>query len=319
MADDNVLQTSLKTLHILKIVSDSGAPISMTEVAARSELSTSIAFRSLKTLEVAGFVELLPGTKRYRATVNQAGGASLSDALDLFRRISRSPASQGATVDGLYDGSELSKPQIEKALADLTAARLIETRETGHWTVSPAILGYAQRILVSSPTLTALRPIMERLRDETGESVTWFRETNGFQVAVEVYDSNHPLKYTLPVGSEHSVMLGAGGRAWFMGQHPDRTAEIFDRLASQSGHKPLVTRDAFLNSVATFRAQGYAYGCNERIENAAAVAVPVRGPTGNLAGVLSIMAPVYRLSEAEARPIGKRVNELTQDIFGTQP
>ena len=88
MANDNILQTALKALYVLRVVSEAGEPISMTEVSSRADLSRTVAFRMLKTLEVAGFVQVVQGGKRYEATVNQAGSASLGDALSLLRRVS---------------------------------------------------------------------------------------------------------------------------------------------------------------------------------------------------------------------------------------
>jgi len=315
MANDNILQTALKALYVLRVVSEAGEPISMTEVSSRADLSRTVAFRMLKTLEVAGFVQVVQGGKRYEATVNQAGSASLGDALSLLRRVSSANPVVGIDEADLHTGTTLSRPQIKTALNELQRYRLIEPAGTEQWRISPGILGYAEQLLRASPTLSALRPIMQVLSDETGETITFFRETEGFQYVTEVVPCKEPLSYSLPIGSGHSVLRGAAGRAWLSGHDETEVQRIVYRLAGMSGHHPAVGPDELIADAIRFRARGYAYCKNERIENAAAVAVPITGPTGRIAGVLSVMAPVFRLTEEKADAIGQRMADMTRDLF----
>lgn len=288
----------------------------MTEVAVKAELSRTVAFRMLKTLETAGYVQVVQGGLRYEATVNQAGAASLGDALELLRKISISNPVEGVSAQILHQNSSLSLPQIHSALDDLHRYRLVDPIGADHWRISPAILGYAQPLLRGSPTLTALRPIMQRLSDETGETITFFRETDGFQVVTEVISCKQPLSYSLPLGSAHSVLRGAAGRAWLSGHKTEEVTRIVYRLGALGTHEPLVSLETLIEDAHAFRKQGYAYCHNERIPNAAATAVPVVGPTGRVAGVLSVMAPDSRLSSNRANIIGSRMAKLTENLFG---
>ncbi|WP_342594279.1 IclR family transcriptional regulator [Salinicola lusitanus] len=315
MNTKNVLQTALKALRVLRIVSEAGEPISMTEVAHKAELPRTAAFRILKTLEVAGFVQLVQGGKRYEATVNQAGSASVGDTLELLRKISAGNPVEGISSEALHQDSPLSLPQVGSALEELRRFRLIDATGSNHWRISPAILGYAQQLLRGSPTLTALRPIMQRLSDDTGETITFFRESDGFQVVTEVIPCKEPLSYSLPIGSSHSVLRGAAGRAWLSGHDASEVSRIVHRLGALGTHEPLVSLQTLIDDANAFRDQGYAYCHNERIANAAATAVPIVGPTGRVTGVLSVMAPVFRLTYERARIIGPRMAELTEDIF----
>ena len=316
MADDNILQTALKALSVLRLVSEAGVPISMSEVAAKADLSRTAAFRILKTLEVAGFVQVVQGGKRYEATGNQAGSASLNDALTLLRRISVGNPVSGLSEPQLHENTTLSRPQIRAVLQDLQSHRLIDACGAEDWRISPGILGYAQQLLRGSPTLTALRPIMETLSEETGETITFFRESDGFQFVTEVVPCKQPLSYSLPIGSSHSVLRGAAGRAWLSGHEVADVPRIVHRLMALGTHQPAVGPEALIADAIRFRELGYAYCHNERIENAAATAVPITGPTGRIAGVLSVMAPVFRLTEERAQIIGPKIARMTRDLFG---
>lgn len=317
MTSDNILQTALKALTVLRLVSEAGEPISMTEVSVKADLSRTAAFRMLKTLEVAGFVQVVQGGKRYEATVNQAGGASLNDALALLRRVSVGNPISGVDEAGLHKNTTLSRPQIRAVLNDLQRHRLVDACGGEQWRISPGILGYAKQLLSSSPTLTALRPIMQTLSDETGETITFFRETDGFQFVTEVVPCKEPLSYSLPVGSSHSVLRGAAGRAWLCGHTETEVPRIVHRLMGLGIHQPAVAAEELISDAIRFRKQGYAYCHSERIENAAATAVPIRGPAGKIAGVLSVMAPLFRLREEQANKIGPRMEALTSDLFGS--
>ncbi|MDD7973525.1 IclR family transcriptional regulator domain-containing protein [Roseinatronobacter alkalisoli] len=317
MTNNNILQTALKALSVLRLVSEAGAPISMSEVAEQADLSRTAAFRMLKTLEVAGFVQVVQGGKRYEATVNHAGAASFNDALSLLRRISVANPVSGLDEAQLHENTKLSRPQIRAVLDDLHRHRLVDACGAGQWRISPGILGYAQQLLRASPTLAALRPIMQTLSDETGETITFFRESEGFQFVTEVVPCKQPLSYSLPIGSNHSVLRGAAGRAWLCGHDDVEVPQIVHRLMALGTHEPAVGPEALIRDAIRFRKLGYAYCHNERIENAAATAVPITGPTGRIAGVLSVMAPVFRLTEEQGQLLGPRMVALTRDLFGS--
>lgn len=299
MTQANLLQTGLKTLAVLRLLSESGRGMTMSEVAERTGLGKSISFRIVKTLEEAGFIARGEG-KRYRA-VGAAGTPPLGAALDLLRLVSDAGAG-GAGAEELRAGASMTAGQVDEALTDLEAAGLIRREAPGRWGVSPGLLGYARPLFAGDPVLQALRPVMKLLSEETGETVTWFRLDGESQVVVDLMPSPHPISYTLTIGERHRIERGAGGLAC-LAFLPD--AEI----AAIAGGDALAPR------IAEIRAAGYAVSRGERVEGAAAAAAPVFGVDGRLAGSLGVMGPEFRMNERRAHEAGKRLKTLTTGLF----
>lgn len=286
----------------------------MTEISVRSDLATTIAFRVLRTLEVSGFVQKLEGSKLYVSTVGETGAPPLAGALQLLRHISEAPPEGLNEQQQLYSSS-MSLPQIQSALADLEHARLVEEKESGCWSVSPGILGYAQGLLKGDPTLLALRPIMQSLSDETSETITWFRTVDQKQTIADLIPSTNAIRYQLPVGSIHPLFKGAAGKAWLAALPEDELPDLLHTIITEADCGDEISIEALLTSLSEVRAVGYAVSKHERVENAAAVAVAVRGPRGELAGVLGIMAPDFRMPPSTATYLGEKLTLLTDGLF----
>ncbi|NVJ93148.1 MAG: IclR family transcriptional regulator [Methylocystaceae bacterium] len=314
MTDTNILQTALKALNVLRIVSEAENGLPMTEISKRSEMTTTITFRVLKTLEVSGFIKKRAGTKVYEATVGQTGSPPLINSLQLLQQISRSSL-HGINETQLEDLSSMSMPQIMNALHDLQEVHLIEQTVNGNWAISPNILSYAQGILQNDPTLVALRPIMRELAEMTGETITWFKRSKDEQIIVETIKSNEAINYALPVGSSYPLFKGAAGKACLAGMHQDEFMEYCQRITSQDDQSDVFDPKELSEKVLKVRNDGYATSQGERIESAAAIAVPVCGPNGQVEGVLGIMAPAFRMQQERAESLGKHLVHQTKKLF----
>lgn len=273
-----------------------------------------IAFRVLRTLEVSGFVQKQAGSKLYVSTVGDIGAPPLASALQLVKVISQASV-EGLNEQQLLHGSSMSLPQIQSALADLGRARIVEEKENSRWSVSPGILGYAQGLLKEDPTLSALRPIMQCLSDETRETITWFRTVHQTQTIVDLMVSTNAVSYRLPMGSKHPLFKGAAGKAWLAALPEDELPDLLHTIITEAGYADEISVETLLTELSEVRAIGYAFSKHERVENAAAVAVVVRGPNGELAGVLGIMSPDFRMPAKTANAMGNKLVQLTEGLF----
>ena len=310
MASTDHLQTALRTLKVLRMLSEAGRELPMSEIAERVGLGSTITFRIVRTLEAAGYV-VRGADKAYRA-VGSAGAPPLPAALELLRHIADAGAA-GLPTLRLQEGSALTAPQLDEALDALSAARLIELGPSGAWAVSPGLLGYARSLLAGDPVLNALRPVMRALSVQTGETVTWFRRSGEEQVVVETIASPHPISYMLATGTRYPLHRGAGGLACLAGLEPADLEAYLQRYADEPSAGDAA---ALRGRVLRVKAVGYAVSEGERVANAVAGAVPVLGPDGRMAGVLGVMAPAFRMNADEAHAAGARLVALTADLFG---
>lgn len=312
MANSEILTTAEKTLSVLTLVSESGTPLTMSEVSEKSGLSSTITFRILKTLEKSGYLIRGAG-KKYSATTGQNGSVSLMAALSLLKSTSNA-GSGGASEEQLAISSGLSQEQIKQCTAAFTKFNLIESNGQNHWAISPGILTYATSIIQRDATLLALRPLMHDLAIETGETVTWFRRIGDEQVVTETVLSTNPVRYALAEGSHYPLHRGAAGKACLSTFSDD---DIIKYLQSVDKNGSAVNHLRLMKELQNIRKIGYATSNSERVKHASATAVAVKGFNGQYAGVLGIMAPSFRMTQIQLDEHGKALTLRIKQLFST--
>src|SRR5690606_7822848 len=158
--------------------------------------------------------------------------------------------------------------------------------------------------LNNDDVLVSIRPLMERLHAETGETVSLFHRAGDRQIVTSVLPSPHPVRYALDTGSAFPLYMGAAGKA-ALAFLPEVEAEALirgHRMRALTPYQPKVS--VLRKELKTIRQQGFAISNGERVEGASAVAAPIRGGNGYPAAVVGLMMPSFRTSDDQLRQLG---------------
>lgn len=283
---DAPLRTVARALELMAELERGGRPMALTELAARMEEAPSVVHRLLRTLELAGRLTR-DDARRYALAPAADPMAGARGVLTLFRRLSVAPQPAGA----LADAAGVSEAEAQALLPLLAAEGLAETGSEG-WSLSPRVLDLV-RPLLASDLAARLRPVMERLRDTTGETVGLLLRAGAAQVLVAVVPSDEQLRFSPALGDAWPLARGAGGKAQLMAM---TDAEVRD-LGRSEGSDP----DTLMAEIATARARGWAQSVGERLPGVGAVAVPVPGARG---AVINVSFPTFRVPEDEVARFG---------------
>ncbi|MDQ1395413.1 MAG: hypothetical protein QOG64_672 [Acidimicrobiaceae bacterium] len=144
------------------------------------------------------------------------------------------------------------------------------------WSLGPRLMELGEAATAANgPSLTeAARPVLEQLRDETGESVQLYLPRNGVRVCTLSLESPHSLRTIVAVGAELPIGVGSAGKV----------------LGGAEGS----VRKAWAQSV------------EERERGVASVSAPVRR-AGAVVAAVSVSGPVERTSRSPGRKYAKAV------------
>jgi DNA-binding IclR family transcriptional regulator len=276
---DAPLRTVARALELMVELERAGRPMALTELAVRLEEAPSVVHRMLRTLELAGRLTR-DDARRYALAPAADPMVRARGVLRLFRRLSISPQPAGA----LADATGLSEAEAQILLPLLSAEALAEAGSEG-WSLSPRVLDLV-RPLLASDLAAQLRPVMERLRDTTGETVGLLLRTGEVQVLVTVVPSREQLRFSPTLGDAWPLTRGAGGKAQLMAM----TDADLRGMILPEGSDP----DALLAEIAGARARGWAQSVGERLPGVGAVAAPVPGAPG---AVINVSFPAFRVPE----------------------
>lgn len=178
------------------------------------------------------------------------------------------------------------------------------------------LLGHAARRTLG---LEAAMPLLERLAEETGESVNLVIRDGDTGLVVLRVESRHPLRFTQPVGAQIPLWCTSSGKA-LLAFADDYRAEV-----AQSGESrqltptTLTSPEALLRDMEHTRERGYSVNRAERIPGVWGVAAPVLDADGRPVAALAVQGPEIRITEDRIPSLGALVIETARAVGAAIP
>jgi DNA-binding IclR family transcriptional regulator len=187
------------------------------------------------------------------------------------------------------------KSTILRLLASLGQSGCVLRLADGSYQLGPMVLHWGRVYLSSLRVEDHVRPVLERIAAETGESATYYTRQGDVRLCVARVDSSYSIRDHVKVGDILPLDKGSGGHV----------LRAFDPSSSRGKVKPR----SFV--VTSFR---------ERDAQGAGMSAPVFGPGGTLRGAISISGPLGRFGDAVLPKLSKAVlaaaAELTTRLGG---
>lgn len=192
------------------------------------------------------------------------------------------------SLAGLVEATGLSRPTAHRLAGALEAHRLVGRDGAGRYRLGLRLLGWAGAVSAELGLVEAARPVLEALRDETGESAQLFVRDGDSRLCVASSERPAGLRDTVPVGAVLPVDRGSGGKV-LLAFAP--VAEARDRAGVDSAELETIRRRGWADSVA------------EREQGVCSVSAPVLDAAGRVHAALGVSGPVNRMG----RQPGKRL------------
>jgi DNA-binding IclR family transcriptional regulator len=182
----------------------------------------------------------------------------------------------------LQHASGLPRATAHRLAVALEDHGLVRRDEQGRFELGLALVGLGREAAQRVPVAATARPVLEALRDYTGESVQLYVLEGGARRCVVSLQSTHGLRWIVPEGSLLPLDRGSAGRVLATGKGP--------------------VRAAWVESV------------EEREKGVASVSAPVIDAGGAVAAAVSISGPVERMSRTPGARFGAAVATAAAEI-----
>ncbi len=190
------------------------------------------------------------------------------------------------TLAELVEATGISRPTTHRLAAALGVHGLVGRDEGGRFRLGMRLHAWGTRAAAPEGLLEHARAVLERLRDESGESAQLYVREGDRRVCVAVAERPTGLRDTVAIGASLPIDAGSGGTvlvAWAKG-----TAEMIGEFAA-------------------IRTRGWVESVAEREAGVASVSAPVLGSAGVAVAAVSVSGPIERLGRRPGRRLAEPV------------
>lgn len=167
---------------------------------------------------------------------------------------------------------------------------LVRTGDT--YRIGVTVLRWSAAAVRGLDLVPAVTPLLEKLRDETGESAALFIRQGRIRTCVAVVPTRHPIIWQLHVGLSTPLHAGSGGRA-LLAFDEGAVADLLAAPLEAFTPHTITDREALRRILTDTRRTGVAISDQEWDHDVAGVSAPVFGPAGVVAA-LGVAGPSQR-------------------------
>ncbi|HLI25455.1 MAG TPA: IclR family transcriptional regulator [Chloroflexota bacterium] len=220
----------------------------------------------------------------------------LDRALEIMRHLALDP--RGRALGELSASLKLPKSTTRRFLLTLARHGFVEQDpETERYRLGLVVLGLSTAVQRHSSLAAAAQPVLERLRDDSGETAAVHVRFGDVRVCLAVAESRERVRYVHEVGQATPLYAGAQSKVLLAALAPDERAAFLARVPLRPlTERTLVEPMALAEELERVRRLGYAVSTGEVTRDAAAVAAPLHDRTGRTVASIGVTGPLSRLS-----------------------
>jgi DNA-binding IclR family transcriptional regulator len=193
--------------------------------------------------------------------------------LDKALLVLRAVAAEPRGLQDLQRATGLPRATAHRLAVALEAHGMLRRDATGRFDLGPEAAALGRIAEQRFPLVAIARPVLERLRDDTGESVQLFVREGGSRRCIVSVASPHALRWIVPEGAVFPLDVGSAGHV----------------LSGETGPS------------------GWVASAEEREPGVASVSAPVVAVDGSVVAAVSVSGPIERVSRQPGKRFGSKV------------
>lgn len=247
---------------------------------------------------------------------NQGPGATpilvlhkVTQVLDCFSVDEPEP-----TLQQLIQKTGLPASTCQRLVQNMVREGFLD-RDNDRYRIGIGLVRWATPGTIGLDIVRLVRPILQRLRDETGETACLYIRDGSFRTVVAVAETRHVVMRPFRVGQVMPIHAGAPGKI-FLAYDPEAWDALKDSTLTKFAPATPDSLEVLKPQVDTARMQGYYAAFGERHEDVGSISAPVFDHAGSLAGALGLGFPTQRVQPKNVDYLAPLVADAAADASG---
>lgn len=246
------------------------------------------------------------------ATKQPSGAAPIlvlhkvAEILDCFSVEAPEP-----TLQQLIQKTGLPSSTCQRLVQNMVREGFLD-RDGDRYRIGIGLVRWATPGTVGLDVVRLVRPTLQQLRDETGETACFYIRDGAFRTVVAVAETRHVVMRPFMVGQVMPIHAGAPGKI-FLAYDPEAWEALEESPLTKFAPATPDTPKTLQEQAAVAREQGYYAAFGERHEDVGSISAPVFDHTGRLAGVLGLGFPTQRVGPNDVPRLGPVVAQAAAE------
>lgn len=237
----------------------------------------------------------------------------LDKAIRILELLAQS--NRGVRLKDLISMASLNKSTALRILRSLESHELAARDGSGAFVLGSRVLWWENCYRRNFELLAVVRPVLEKLRDLTGETVTFSILMGQQTVVIDQVVSRNVTSTRFELGLSAPLHAGASGKVILAHmRHDEQKRFLRPSHLRHLTEQTITSRAKLERELIQCRIKGFAVSRGERTPNTCSIAAPVLARGGQVAGVVSIVGPTDRLSRTAIKPIAPILMRETQAL-----
>lgn len=157
-------------------------------------------------------------------------------------------------------------------------------------------------------------PVMERLKNETGESVflTWLNYPEG--ICLSIAECTKSVRCAVTLGSRTPLYAGASAKVIMAFLSQDKQQSIIDSGLRKWTENTLTDPSSLLKNLKLIKQNQWSFSIGEYTDHVAGLAVPLFDYEDHIVASLTIGAPEHRMPKSNAYKYLKRLKQEKEQL-----
>ena len=241
-------------------------------------------------------------------------GGMLAKGLSLLVALGKHP--DGAGVSELSREVGLPVSTVYRLLAIMTASGFVHfDAKRRRYYMGLKVFELSRQVSLVKGLSDVALPVMHRISDITRESVSMAVREGKVLVYVEWAEGRNRIQISGYVGTRGSLYCTSQGKVLLAFMPEDEREELIRQIRLELRAPNTITDPAELRGdLELTRERGYALANEENEEGICAIGLPVMGTQGRPVAAISVVAPVFRVSQERLEEFAPLLRDAAREI-----
>jgi IclR family acetate operon transcriptional repressor len=251
--------------------------------------------------------------KRFDGNDSQNVIQSLDRAIDVLETLA---AGGTMTLSQIATAMDQSPATIYRVLSTFRLRAMAEVNPaTQEWSIGAEAFRIGATFLRRTNVIARAMPVMQRLRDDTGETSNLAIERDNLIIFVSQVETHQSIRAFFSPGTQAPMHASGIGKALLSRYSEDRINQFLANTPlTPFTDQTITSAERLRQELATIRAQGYALDDEEKAIGMRCIAAPILNFHGEAVAGISISGPSHRLPENKVELIGGWIKAAGEEV-----